>query len=261
MSLAERQIITRCLILLCGMLLLLLCALPCAALAEEPIAPEFEPVRAAQAQWEQEKGEHRFWSYEDKAAFCEQYNAAPGGTAFLSPDATVRCRLPSPSDTPYDAALLAAKQAIVTYLGEDSNLLDTLLVDAHFRQSWWVHPDKSQSNAWVFLLCETTGERHPLYQVVVLSPGAEAVSVMAHDVPKEMSGDIRLRIWCSENSYEDYGLPVTVYHNPDGGVHYHYDANCPSVSSRFLPLTPFASELLFMRPQYSVLTACDTCVK
>lgn len=84
---------------------------------------------------------------------------------------------------------------------------------------------------------------------------------MERNVPKEMAGNVGLRVWCSENLYEDSGLPAMVYHTPNGGVHYHYDANCPSVSSKYRPLTAFASALLSMRPEYSVLTACDTCVK
>ncbi len=56
-------------------------------------------------------------------------------------------------------------------------------------------------------------------------------------------------------------LPDTLYYNSNGGKRYHYDANCTSVSRKYRLLTPFANELLTMRPEYSVLTGCPVCVK
>ena len=51
--------------------------------------------------------------------------------------------------------------------------------------------------------------------------------------------------------------PMYVYYNPNGGLHYHADPNCPSVSAIYLPLAPILySELNGI---YSVLTPCRKC--
>ena len=48
---------------------------------------------------------------------------------------------------------------------------------------------------------------------------------------------------------------VTYYYNPSGGVMYHFDPYCPSVSSAYLPLSPVQSDAVL-----SKLSPCSTCV-
>lgn len=50
------------------------------------------------------------------------------------------------------------------------------------------------------------------------------------------------------------------YYNPEGGSHYHADANCRSVSSKYLPMTEkFAVSSLDEAP-FSQLTPCSVCI-
>ena len=71
---------------------------------------------------------------------------------------------------------------------------------------------------------------------------------------------VKMVIW------EDYqGRQVTipsddtpVYYNPNGGSMYHSIANCPSVKSKFLPLTAFTYGELD-ESSFSKLTACPNC--
>lgn len=53
--------------------------------------------------------------------------------------------------------------------------------------------------------------------------------------------------------------PDALYFNPDGGSCYHTDANCPSVSSDALPLTPIPDADLTAEP-YAHLSPCPVCV-
>lgn len=230
------------------------------ALAEFPAWPEEkEHVRLAAEQWEREKGNYRFWSYADKAAFCQQYGAYPYGTE----DTITNWAMPTQGDTPYETALLTAKQAAVEYLGADAAKLDQLLLSTSYRRSFYTRSDGGISDAWVIQFCDTAGERYPLVDAVILSPSGDVLCVMERNVPAEMKGFVALKQWRSESavSEAESALPDTWYYNPEGGKYYHYDANCPSVSSKFLPLTPFASVLWSMRPEYSVLDFCPYCVK
>ena len=54
-------------------------------------------------------------------------------------------------------------------------------------------------------------------------------------------------------------LPATLYYNPDGGSYYHADPHCPSVKEDYIPMTPFAGELL-STAEYSWLKPCTRCV-
>jgi len=53
---------------------------------------------------------------------------------------------------------------------------------------------------------------------------------------------------------DDYEL----YYNPNGGQYYHENQNCPSVKSRFLPLSPFTYGQLDS-DAFSKLTPCPKC--
>lgn len=241
--------------------LLALCLLPLGGVAELEPSSWAASIREASEQWEQEKGEWRFWSCTDKAAFCQQYGAYPYQEIPSEAGAPAICALPTAEDTPYEAALYTAKQAVVEHLGAKADRLDALLICAYFRLSYWPTPDGSRSDAWIIQLCETTGERYPLFDAVILSPGGQVLTVMERDVPRERKGFVALRQWSSQNMSLDSNLPDTLYYNPDGGKYYHYDMNCPSVSKKYLPLVPFESKLWRMRPEYSVLADCPVCVQ
>ena len=241
--------------------LFVLCLLPLGGVAEQTqLSPWAASIREASEQWEQEKGEWRFWNCADKATFCQQYGAYPYQEIPSETGTPAICALPTAEDTPYEAALDTAKRAVVEHLDAKADRLDALLIAVYFRQSYWPTPDGGSSDAWVFQFCETSGERYPLYDAVVLSPDGQVLTVMERDVPQEMKGFVALRQWSSQNMSPS-GLPDTLYYNPNGGKYYHYDMNCPSVSKKYLPLTPFDSEMWRMRPEYSVLNDCPVCVK
>ena len=243
-------------------LLLALCLLPLGGVAEQTqLSPWAASIREASEQWEQEKGKWRLWSYADKAAFCEQYGAYPYQEIPRETDTPISYALPTAEDVPYEVALDTAKRATVEHLGAKADVLDALLIAASFRQSFWTNQDGDKSDAWIIQFCETKGECYPQYDAVVLSPSGQVLTVMERDVPREITGSAALRQWSSQNLMSADSLPDTLYYNPNGGEHYHYDANCTSVSRKYRPLTPFASELLTMRPEYSVLTGCPVCMK
>lgn len=66
-------------------------------------------------------------------------------------------------------------------------------------------------------------------------------------------------IFLAPDGLAESELPATLYHNPAGGSYYHADANCPSVHTKYLPLTPFDSTLLPSAP-YSELKPCPCCL-
>lgn len=244
------------------LLALALCLLPLNVIAEQTqLSPWAASIREASQQWEQEKGKWRFWSYADKAAFCERYGAYPYQEIPNETGAPAHYALPTAEDTPYEAALDTAKRAVVEHLGAKADVLDVLPICAYFRQSFWTNQDGDKSDAWIIQFCETSGEQNPLFDAVVFSPSGQVLTVMERDVPREINGTAALRQWSSQNLMSADSLPDTLYFNPDGGKYYHYDANCRSVSRKYLPLTPFANELLTMRPEFSVLTGCPICVK
>lgn len=243
-------------------LMLLLCLLPLVSIAEYATPSAWAaPIYAASEQWEQEKGEWQFWSYADKATFCEQYGAYPYQSNPSDTGVTELYVMPGAEDTPYEVAVSIAKQAVVEYLGEKAETLDHLLIASYFRRSYWPMQDGKRSDAWILQFCQTTGKRHPLYDAVIFSPSGQVLTVMERDVEREMEGSARLRQWSSHSLQMDSNLPATLYYNPDGGQYYHYDANCPSVSKKYLPLEPFDSSMIQMRPQYSVLLNCPVCIK
>lgn len=70
----------------------------------------------------------------------------------------------------------------------------------------------------------------------------------------------KVLIW---EDYQGRQLPIpsadtALYYNPNGGSYYHSDPNCPSVKSKYLPLTPFTYGQLEEAP-FDSLTRCPAC--
>lgn len=61
----------------------------------------------------------------------------------------------------------------------------------------------------------------------------------------------RLESWYAFTKYYHY--------NPNGGIHYHADPECPSVNSRYLPMQTFPRTDIGKEP-YGRLTPCPYCV-
>ena len=66
-------------------------------------------------------------------------------------------------------------------------------------------------------------------------------------------------IWEDSSRYFDYpDDSQVIYYNPVGGNRYHTNKNCPSVNSRYLPLTAFTyGELTDTR--FQDLVPCTKC--
>ena len=142
-------------------------------------------AQMAAMDWALQWGDPLLWDYTKKAEFYLEYGMAPD---FSAEGAQVSCDLPDEQDTPYDAALLSARQALITHLKATEAELDSLLISAQFTGQFF-HP--SGDRAWIFQFC---GPHASLwmpdtrYTAFILSPSGEAVTVL-RNVPEPGDGD------------------------------------------------------------------------
>lgn len=137
-------------------------------------------IRQSTRQWEQEKGDWRFWSYEDKAAFYAEYQAAPYGRA----NSSRTLQLPEENDLSYAQALATARQAVAAQLGASIEELDTLRLRVDFQGHYLYSADADYTNVWFFQFID--GEQLvPLYEAVIQSPSGVVLSVSIPDESAE----------------------------------------------------------------------------
>ena len=153
---------------------------------EQDFAQAFLGYLAWQQQWSraqegalalsQQWGDPLFWTYEQKAGFYQEYGMAPDLTG---EGAETSCDLPEKTDTPYEAALQAAKAALRLHLQAEETELETLKISAHFTNQFW-HP--AGDRAWIFHFYAphaTSRQPDSRYAAFVVSPAGDAVTVMS----------------------------------------------------------------------------------
>ena len=71
--------------------------------------------------------------------------------------------------------------------------------------------------------------------------------------------NIKIIVWDDDGRrLPETAADTPMYYNPDGGAMFHTDANCPSVKSRYLPLSPLSYGDLARYP-HTKLTPCGRC--
>ena len=78
---------------------------------------------------------------------------------------------------------------------------------------------------------------------------------------KNLMGEknIKIIVWDDDGRrLPETDAKTPMYYNPDGGKKFHADQNCPSVKSRYLPLTGTTYAQLKRYP-FTDLTPCSSC--
>lgn len=127
-----------------------------------------DEIKEITAMAEVENGPWYFWSYQEKAAFYQQYGFAPGGLSIA------KMMLPSETDICYEDALAIAKNAFDASPYGKSKSFDDYLLDCSFGPFLYDSKEDRFHNGWVFCLREPPNQidtPFPLiYQVDVSSP-------------------------------------------------------------------------------------------
>lgn len=209
--------------------------------------------------WIAEKGPWEFWSYQDKAAFVTANGRGPNGNKGMP------FGLPGEKDVGLDQALITAKAAIMDHFSATNAQLGGLKLDCAFFPGWKSTAGKV-IGAWIIAFRKPEprqdGEYVMIYQAIVLSPGCEIETIYKQEYQDGENGEPLVVFWPSEvnTNVEPSTLTGKVYYNSNGGKYYHVDAACPSVDSKYLPMTGIDRSQLLKR-KFSALLPCPYCAK
>lgn len=185
---------------------------------------------------EPEKGPYVFWSYEDKAAFSEEY---PGADP---------CDLPGDGDLSEAEAVQIAQAEMKQALLADEAYVSRYRLDICFRKVFY----------WDDVITPTW-----LITYRMKEPAADGGYPVRHTaLVSAASGEIVLIVYANEAGelVSTDGYQDEMYHNPDGGKYFHHDADCWTVDERYRPLTAYARGDVIHDDALWVLMPCPRCV-
>lgn len=199
---------------------------------EPPLAADPKQIlEAYENELQQRKGDMLFWSLEEKARRSDLAQAA--GQRGSTWDA-----LPRSGDVSEEMAILSARQQL-KLSGKAGDLdVDALIPFVSFLE------DAKGNAAWYIQFAETNAATRTI--------GVEVKARGVNTAPALTAEPTPTQAYPVDMDVEAY---VTYYYNPSGGVMYHFDPYCPSVSSGYLPLSPVQSDAVL-----SKLLPCSTCV-
>ncbi len=193
-----------------------------------------EALEAYERDLTQRKGASYFWTMEERAKYSELAKAA--GIKAAQWDT-----LPTSQDMTEQEAIAQARVALEKkkeYAGQD---IAHMYAYASFLE------DSQGNTTWSIVFLEN---EHAASGISVSFPSKKTQNeaVLQSEVEEEYFETV-------QPSTQDNGERVTTYYNPVGGVKYHLDQNCKSVSSAYLPLAATEDESLMLK-----LTPCEYCV-